>query len=299
MTKKAPRVVVVTRPTEYELLLERHATRAQAAFFLAGRGQDLADVEHRHRTFEAALEQVHAAIPLSWRRNRVARDELDRFLFEPEDTLVAVGQDGLVANVAKYLSGQPVLGVNPDPSSYEGILVPLPPHALQDLLRAASRRAAPTESRTMVEASLDDGQTLVALNEVFVGHTSHQSARYRIRAGAFSERQSSSGVLVTTGTGATGWARSIHRSRRTDVSMPAATERRLSFFVREAFPSVATQTSLTDGDLAGADALELVSEMNEGGVVFGDGIEADHLEFDWGMRLRIAMADRTLELVRP
>ncbi len=32
----------------------------------------------------------------------------------------------------------------------------------------------------MVRAELDDGQALLALNEVFVGHASHQSARYTI-----------------------------------------------------------------------------------------------------------------------
>ena len=72
----------------------------------------------------------------------------------------------------------------------------------------------------MVEALRDDGQTLCCLNEVFVGHASHQSARYLIDAGGGVERQSSSGVVVTTGTGATGWARSIHRACRSDLVLP-------------------------------------------------------------------------------
>lgn len=299
MSSKPPRAVVITRPTEYELLLARHSTRAQAEFFLRGRGQDIKQVEERHRRLQVALAEVMKAIPLRWRRNRVKRRELDRFLFEPDDTVIAVGQDGLVANVAKYLEGQPVLGVNPDPSSYDGVLVPLPPAAVADLVVAASERRAATEARTMVEATLDDGQHLVALNEVFVGHRSHQSARYRIGLGEQSERQSSSGVIVTTGTGATGWARSIHRERRTKIELPGPTERRLSFFVREAFPSVSTRTTLTEGNLLERQALEIVSGMNDGGVVFGDGIEDDHLVFEWGMRLGVAIPDRRLELVQP
>ncbi len=47
----------------------------------------------------------------------MSRPELNRFLFEPEDVVIAVGQDGLVANVAKYLSGQMVVGVNPLPEN--------------------------------------------------------------------------------------------------------------------------------------------------------------------------------------
>ena len=65
-------------------------------------------------------------MPADWRQALVRRADLDRFLFGPEDVVVAVGQDGLVANVAKYLDGQPVLGVNPAPDLYDGVLVRVP-----------------------------------------------------------------------------------------------------------------------------------------------------------------------------
>ena len=56
------------------------------------------------------------------RRTQIDRDDLERFLFAEDDLVIVVGQDGLVANVAKYLRGQPVLGVNPDPATYDGVL---------------------------------------------------------------------------------------------------------------------------------------------------------------------------------
>jgi hypothetical protein len=254
-------------------------------------------VEERHRLFEAALQRVSQGIPVRWRRTRVDRSDLSRFVFEPEDVVVAVGPDGLVANAAKYLSGQRVVGVNPDPGRYDGILVPHAPKAARELIAASVAGRAVTEDRTMVEAALDDGQRLLALNEVFVGHTTHQSARYRIRCGEASERQSSSGVIVATGTGATGWAHSIHLQRHLALSLPAAVDRRLAFFVREPFPSVATGTSVEDGLLAEGDALEITSEMNDGGTLFGDGIEDDRIAFTWGMRARIAIARERLRLV--
>jgi NAD kinase len=298
MTTKAPRVVVVTRETEYQLLLARHATFGQAKFFLETRGQDIAEVALRHEGFEAALALVLATIPVNWRVSRVGRKDLPRFLFEPDDTVIAVGQDGLVANTAKYLTGQFVLGVNPAPDLYEGVLVPCPPGAVADLLDPATRRTAAVEARTMVKAALDDGQELLALNEIFLGHRTHQSARYRIALGDVREHQSSSGIIITTGTGATGWARSINRDRAHDLELPAPTDTAAAFFVREAWPSVATGTEITEGVLELQHTLEITSEMNENGVLFGDGIEDDYLRLDWGVTATIGVAERTLNLVR-
>ncbi|MDD9964655.1 MAG: hypothetical protein OXR73_00400 [Myxococcales bacterium] len=293
---KAPRVVLATRATEYELLLRRHATHPQAAFFLQSRGQDLGPVHDRHRALQVAKSAVLEAIPPKWRRALVVREDLDRFVFEPEDIVVALGQDGLVANMAKYLDGQTVIGVNPDPELYDGVLVPHAVSQAAELMQSTHARRIHIEERTMVEASLDDGQHLLALNEVFVGHRTHQSARYRIRYQEHEERHSSSGLIVATGTGATGWARSINRQRAQSLPLPEPADRSLAFLVREAFPSVATGTDLTEGVLTGCAPLELVSELNEGGVIFGDGIEDDYLDFGWGMIASVGVAAARLRL---
>jgi NAD kinase len=292
-----PRAVVVTRPTEYEDLLQRHATREQTRFFLASRGQRLDEIEARHAQVKGALEAVLAAIPYRFRRALVRRADLDRFLFEPEDIVVAVGQDGLVANVAKYLSNQIVIGINPSPSLFDGVLVRHRTRDAAELLLSAAEGRVRIEDRTMAIAMTSDGQRLVALNEIFVGHRTHQSARYSLAFGTARERHSSSGIILTTGTGATGWARSIARARRTEIKLPKPTERALAFFVREAFPSVRTGADLIEGVLDGGASLRVTSEMNEGGVVFGDGIEDDRIDFHWGQELTVGVADVSLRLL--
>ena len=292
-----PRVVVVSRPSDYEELISRHATREQARFFLERRDQRIEEVEARHHAFEAVMLEVSRAIPVRWRRTRVARKELPRFVWEPRDVLVAVGQYGLVANVAKYLDGQPVIGINPDPERWDGVLVKHPVSAFGALLQRTAEGKAQLEARTMVEARLDDGQRLLALNEVYVGQRTHQSSRYQIALRDRSERHSSSGLVVTTGTGATGWARSIARERAAPPELPSPERGALAFFVREAFPSVATGTDLTQGVLEAGEALHVRSEMNEGGVLFGDGLEHDRLEFGWGLRAELRVARERLQLV--
>jgi len=150
----------------------------------------------------------------------------------------------------------------------------------------------------LAAAQLDDGQRLLALNEIFAGHRSHQSARYVLRQAGEEERQSSSGVLVTTGTGATGWARPVNGERRRPLDLPAPAEAALAFLVREPFPSVSTGTHLDGARLGEREVLELVSEMDEGGVLFADGIEDDRLEFPFGARARFEVAPDRLRLVR-
>lgn len=287
-----PRVVIVHRRTEYDELLATHGTRGQAAFFLRSRGRDIAELEDRHRATRSAIETATAAIPVDWRRGGVEREDVARFLFAPDDLVVVVGQDGLVANVAKYLHGQPVIGIDPEPGRNAGILVTHAPADLPGLLHARGH----VPERTMVEAALDDGQRLVALNEIYLGHPSHQTARYDLHpAGGPEEAQASSGLIVATGTGATGWCRSIARERHSTLPLPAPTDPRLVWFVREAWPSPATGTTQTEGELDGTH-LELTVKSDHL-VAFGDGIESDALALTWGQTVRLARAPVALRLV--
>jgi hypothetical protein len=274
-----PRVVLVHRRTEYEELIRRHGTRGQAAFFLSTRGRDLAELEDRHHLTNQVLERVADAIPVEWRRGTVEREDIARFLFAPDDIVVAIGQDGLVANVAKYLDGQPVIGIDPEPGRNAGALVTHAPAEAAELLRSTGS----VEERIMVQAVLDDGQRLLALNEIYVGHGSHQTARYQLTApGAGTERQASSGLIVATGTGATGWCRSVALERKSQLVVPTPCEHRLLWFVREAWPSPATGTTMTEGQLS-EQPLALVAP--------------DSISLTWGQTVEIGVAKQRLRLV--
>ena len=285
-----PRAVVVTRPTEYEGLLARHGTREQARYFLAGRGQALEAIEERHARRDRALQLVSAAVPLRWRRTRVDRADLSRFVFGPEDVVVVVGQDGLVANVAKYLTGQAGAGrQSRSRSNTTACCAGIAPRRRPTCWRR--RRAAARASRRAPwsRRGLDDGQTLLALNEIFVGHRTHQSARYRAGGGGAAQEEEQTLVGRHRGDRArarrAGRARSPARSRRR-CALPAPTERRLAFFVREPFPSRATGTAIEQGTLAEGEALTVVSEMNE----LRDRVRRRHRGRSTGARLGDAAA---------
>ena len=294
----APRAVVVHRRTELDDLLDQHGTRGQAEFFLRSRGRTLDEVQLRHDLQVDAGGAVSAAIPVDWRRGGVEREDLPRFVFEPGDVLLVVGQDGLVANAARYLDGQPVIGVDPEPGRNPAVLVRHSAGSVAGILAATVAGSVTIERRTMAHAELDDGQSLDTLNEVFVGHPTHQSARYRLAVDGMEEweRQSSSGLIASTGTGATGWAASISRDRGRPLDLPRPVDPTLAWFVREAWPSPATGTSLTAGLVAVETHLHVVVESNEL-VVFGDGQEADRLTATWGQAVTIGVSARVLQLV--
>ncbi len=342
-----PRVVLVTRKTRREVLLERHGTAGQAAFYMVTRAAaqavqrggapaaailsaspqaeqsgEMKLLEQAWERSVQALADVQRQIPAEQRQVRIDRESLDRFVFEPNDIVLIVGQDGLVPNCAKYLRGQLAIGINPDPENYEGSLVQHSPAEVAALLAWAesfehfeqealdsdprasrgallshSRGPYRVQQRVMAQALREDGQRLLALNEVFIGHQSHQSARYKLLASGMEERQSSSGILCCTGTGSTGWARSMAQQVQLQQALPGPEEPRMVWFVREPWQSVNTGANLSRGWLAPGETLEAASEMGEGGVIFADGIENDRLEFLEGQSVSVGIAEETLNLV--
>jgi len=159
------------------------------------------------------------------------------------------------------------------------------------------RGQAPIEERTMVMARTDDGQELVALNDVYVGDSGHQSARYELTTpDGGVEVQSSSGIIVGTGTGASGWMRSLAHDRGRGDVLPAPTMPNLAWFVREAWPSPFTQAELTSGGFSAPNRLALTVE-SESIVLFGDGIETDRVVVSHGQRIELGVAERRLRLV--
>jgi hypothetical protein len=291
----APRVVLVTRPTDLELLIQEHGTSDQARFLSQDRPGWFDEAVRRDDLQRRAFTTVLKAIPISWRRAHITRSHLATFAFAEEDIIVPVGQDGLVANVAKYLDRQLVIGVNPDPEYVEGILVHFTRTEFSEILKLVDTHRATIEIRTLIEARLDDGQILHALNEVFVGHCSHQTARYRLEIHGRVERQFSSGLVVSSATGATGWARSIARERNLVLQLPASSHQ-LVVLVREAFPAPGFGTTLTAAFVS-EEGLAIISEMSDGGTIFGDGIEDDFIRFGWGRRVEFRPARISLQLV--
>jgi NAD kinase len=302
-SKNDRKVVLVTRRTRLEELIARYHTLAQAKFYVEHLGADFAVYVKEHEAYAAAKRLALDALESHGRWQAIDRGYLPNFLFGQDDVVVALGQDGLVANTMKYLDGQPLLGVNPDPYRYDGVLLPFEAKDLRMVLGEAAMDKRPLKNVTMARAILTDGQVLHAVNDLFIGPRSHVSARYEITSGEVKETQSSSGIIVSTGLGSTGWMRSvvtgsaaIAGTRLAWAPEPWDTDH-LTFAVREPFPSRASAATLVFGTVTAGRPLELRSLMPENGVIFSDGIEVDRLEFNSGARATIGIAQRVGRLV--
>ena len=305
------KIVVVTRKTRLEELIERFNTRPQAKFYIEHMGLDFSEYEQEHEVFSEVCKKLLRDLEHCGRRvQRIDWTFLPSFLFDPNDAVVVLGRDGLVSNTAKYLDGQLIVGVNPDPARIDGVLVQFAPLAAPDAVGMVIAGKAPFSEITMAEVRLNDGQTLLAFNDFYIGQRTHISSRYRLTWHGQSEKQSSSGVLVSTGAGSTGWFSSTQNMARAVSGLLLGdeapkmrtmkldwTDPRLAFVVREPFRSRASDVKLTAGLVEAGHELCVESQMPDGGVIFSDGVEADAIAFNSGSLATIKTSERKARLV--
>jgi hypothetical protein len=307
------KIVLVTRKTRLDGLVERFNTIGQVRFYIEHSGGDFKQFQREHDRYYAAVAELRRSLEGSLKIQVIERGFLPNFLFSESDVVVTIGIDGLVANTAKYLEGQPLVAVNPDPANIDGILLPFDVSQAGPAVQAILQGRAKFRYITMAETRLNDGQKLLAFNDFFVGVRTHVSARYLIQTGGFQEHHSSSGVIVSTGVGSSGWLSSLFNmangmlsgfqtqesgsvDRLPGVRLDWEAEQ-LVFVVREPFMSKTSSVEIVCGIITPDRPLVVHSEMADGGVIFSDGVEADFLAFNAGMIATIGFADKKTHLM--
>jgi hypothetical protein len=337
-----PTIAVVTQPTRLQGLVARWATRSAAKFRVkqaivqerarqplmsvlpAGRSSPpsatlaesveagemaFAEYEQEDRAQHLSLERLKAELDLGYPLKFVERQYLPTFDFRGCVAVVVVGQDGLVANAAKYVGDVPIVAVNPDPSHFDGVLLPFQVREARQAVKRTVENRARFRRVTLAAVSLNDGQHMLAFNDLFIGCRTHVSARYVLRVSDRAENQSSSGMIVSTGAGSTGWLSSVCNmasgfaawtGRRAGERIAMDWEdRRLVWVVREPFQSKVSGTTLVAGFLDQGQELVIESLMPANGVIFSDGVESDFLEFTSGSIARISVSRQSARLVVP
>ncbi len=301
------KLVIVTRKTRLQELVERFNTQSQAKFYIEHAGGDFADYQREDDAYKHALDSVRRSLEFDIPQQVVDRGLVATFQFQKQDLVIALGQDGLVANTAKYVGAQPIVAVNPEPSRFDGILLPFLAQDAHSAVAKVMEGKETVHEVTLGEVTLNDGQRLLAFNDLFIGVRSHVSALYKITREKKTEVQSSSGVLVSTGAGSTGWMSSVFNMAAgvaqfcgaapvKPIRMPWE-DRRLLFVVREPFISRHSQAGIVAGIIQSGEELVLESLMPSGGAIFSDGMEADFLQFNSGAVAHVRAAEQRARLV--
>lgn len=333
MRDTRPTLVVVTRPTRLEGLKERWVTARAAKFrikaahdvererrgtprtasppnnaaALADAEADFGDYEDEDAAYQRARETLVRDLDFGLPVKFLDRSYLPNYDFWNCAAVIVLGQDGLVANTAKYVGDLPIVAINPDPKRFDGVLLPF---RIEDARGSVGRvldQRFRARNVTLAEVTLNDGQRLLAFNDFFMGCRTHVSARYTLEVGREREPQSSSGLLVSTGAGSTGWmssvfnmAAGVSRLLHKEVDGSVRLEwdaRRLIWAVREPFISKHSQARLISGLLDEPEELVIESLMPSNGVIFSDGIESDFLQFNSGTIARVGVSKQQARLV--
>lgn len=301
---------MVTRRTRLDELLLRHNTKEQARFYVETLGADFNDYVTEDITYKKALADAESLLSDIGRLHVIERGFLPNFIFAEKDIVVVIGQDGLVANTLKYVLNKPVIAVNPDPQRYDGLLLPFLVNDLKTVTHEVMANSRTDRLITIAKAKLSDGQSLLAVNDFFIGPAHHTSARYQLKVDGNSEYQSSSGVIVSTGLGATGWLKSIlagaaalaqytgHPLSTNDITQKLTWDSNSLFYsVREPFPSHTTGTKLVFGEITNQSDFTMISAMPDEGVIFSDGLLEDAIDFNSGVSAKISIANEKRYLV--
>ncbi len=304
------KIVLVKRRTRLEDLIARYNTIAQAKFYIEHMGSDFSDYIAEDEQYKKAISEAHSQLEALGRVQVVDREYVPNFMFGDSDIIVVIGQDGLVANTLKYLSNQQLIGVNPDPARWDGVLLPFTVADLKLIIQDVFKKRRQIKEVSMAKAALNDGQTIYAVNDLFIGQRTHVSSRYHIQLGEQHEYQSSSGIIVSTGLGSTGWLKSILAGATnivngiSDKKIKVQQQKSLQwninylyFSVREPFPSKTSKANIVFGKVTQASPLKILSQMPENGVIFSDGIESDYLQFNSGIEATITIAEKRGHLV--
>lgn len=302
------KIVLVTQRTRLEDLVRRYNTVEQAEFYVNHHGGDFTDYRREHDVYYESVKTLTSFLEHYARLQRIDREFVPTYIFGANDLVIVLGRDGLVANTLKYLDSQHLIGVNPDPKRWDGILLPFSASDIQKIVPEYYKGLRKSKAVTLAEAVLNDGQKLYGVNDLFIGQKGHASARYELSLDGRSEFQSSSGIIVSTGLGSTGWFKSILAGARGidkffGVSADSVEQcfawdaNYLMFNVREPYPSTSTGADIVFGRIESNKSMTITSLMPENGVIFSDGVEQDFLQFNSGSIATVGIADKTGNLI--
>lgn len=207
--------------------------------------------------------------------------------------VIILGGDNYFQYVSHFLDTQFVLGVNSDPERSEGVLTAFDDQSFAQVFEKVRNGQFILEEWSRLEVSLN-GQKInsLAISEVYIGSWERFNiSKYVLSFKGEEEEQKSSGVLIATGAGSTGWFRSATGG---DNIFPK-TAKEARFFVTEIFRGKHHLGKISKGVIKPGEKLEITSLGKHKNVVSIDS-KLNH-DFPRGSKVSIEFSDKQLKVI--
>ncbi|MDZ4834057.1 MAG: NAD(+)/NADH kinase [Candidatus Melainabacteria bacterium] len=286
-TAQPKRVLVVVKQTLKSLALasdeERFKRLLQPECSENGR-IERTDQEHR-LTLQHVVDTLHDR---NIDARCVAREPGEHFDVGDEELIVTVGGDGTFLDASHSVRGKvPMLGVNSAPNSSFGHFCLTDRSGFADVLDSILSGVRKPFPLLRLQLSIDcEAVDVPVLNEILVSHSCPAgTARYKLEVGGATAEHKSSGLIVSTPSGSTGFMRS--------AGGPIAdiTDQTFAWWVDKPFRTPSERFPLRGGEVSD-NRMVVTSGMFEGQIY----IDGAHIScaFPRGSKLTVSVYDSPL-----
>lgn len=287
-----PKIIVVSKPSKYELGVRKHGSHEK---FIERLPKDDADTMYQsHLRQKESEETLRRALGNEhfMSLDQLNGIDLDNYL------LVSHGGDDSFKLVSHYVDNGMILGVNSDTVLSQGALVEFAAPEFENIVKAVERGDYCIENWTRLGAQINGEKIPPAVSEYVISEERMKlMSNYIIEINGKKERQKSSGILVATGAGSTGWYKSEYVDVHDKDDTFPKTSRLFKYFVRA--PTGGRKYcgySLLEGSLGEGEELKIYSLFNNNGLVMPDSFE--NIDFSRGKIVTVRLSDKPLHVVK-
>jgi len=220
-------------------------------------------VVHKNKNLKHKKELENFISKYSHKTDFVWKNILKPDNFKNQNLIISIGGDGTFLSASHFTTNQSILGVNLNHKNSEGALTTIKLHQLENKLKKIFTKKFKIKKyqREIVKIFKKDKciKTELALNETFFGNINpHHPSNYLIQYKNKKEAQSSSGILISTGTGSTAWYKA-------SGGFPfSKTKSQLRFRIRELYKGRIHKPKIKKGKIKQNKKLTIISKMNHG-----------------------------------
>lgn len=185
-------------------------------------------------------------VSYSW-KNTLTKSELDDI-----EIIIAIGGDGTVLSASHFVKDKPLLAVNSSPGKSVGALTTISLNELPKKLEQLKEKIE-TENLERMEIVINDKSLEpLALNDIFIGNERpYHPSKYEISFNNKKEKQLSSGLIFSTGTGSSAWFKSAGGKPFSPQS------RFIKMIVREPYRSKLSNPSMLNCEIKEGEEIEI------------------------------------------